>query len=144
MLNFNKSRDLGRVNHCKTIYHYSNNNITSSQQNFTFIFAFYTPRSYQIPYKLNIQQITFPPTMANREAGQSAYQQQLPPTYPGPVTSTTECTSTSVSIIPHHHQFIHAHHPSSTVSEPPCKAAEPRPETHLSTRSEQDVIGRFR
>lgn len=31
--------------------------------------------------------------MPNREAGQAAYQQQLSPTYPGPVTSTTECTS---------------------------------------------------
>ncbi|KAL6799461.1 hypothetical protein GGI42DRAFT_355059 [Trichoderma sp. SZMC 28013] len=34
--------------------------------------------------------------MANREAGQSAYQQQLPPTYPGPVTSTTESPSQSL------------------------------------------------
>ncbi|KKP00904.1 hypothetical protein THAR02_06982 [Trichoderma harzianum] len=72
------------------IHHYSNNNITSSQQSFTFIFAFCTPPPYQIPFKLNILQTIFPSTMANREAGQSAYQQQLPPTYPGPVTSTTE------------------------------------------------------
>ncbi|PKK46188.1 hypothetical protein CI102_8003 [Trichoderma harzianum] len=34
--------------------------------------------------------------MTNREAGQSAYQQQLPPTYPGPVTSTTESPSQSL------------------------------------------------
>ncbi|KAK0760663.1 hypothetical protein N5P37_006859, partial [Trichoderma harzianum] len=64
--------------------------------NFTFIFAFYTPRSYQIPYKLNILQTIFSLTMTNREAGQSAYQQQLPPTYPGPVTSTTESPSQSL------------------------------------------------
>ncbi|KAK4065508.1 hypothetical protein Trihar35433_7628 [Trichoderma harzianum] len=78
------------------IYHYNNNNITSSRHKFTFTIAFYTPRSYQIPSKFNILQAIFSLTMANREAGQSAYQQQLLPNYPGPVTSATESPSQSL------------------------------------------------